>query len=138
MGLWVPLPHAGSGTTWLRPWLHKCCAGRDLAPVRARILSLGNKGEAVQGAAAVRLCCLSVFEQGSNASGIRYLLRRIERQMPEAAVVVCLWHAAGTSAMLAALRSEGTEETIVFSIGELVALARAISARRVASVRQIA
>ena len=101
-------------------------------------LSLGNKGEAVQGAAAVRLCCLSVFEQGSNASGIRYLLRRIERQMPEAAVVVCLWHAAGTSAMLAALRSEGKEETIVFSIGELVALARAISARRVASVRQIA
>ncbi len=77
-----------------------------------------------------RLCCLSVLEQGSSASGIRYLLRRIQRQMPNAAVVVCLWHAAGTSPLLAALRAEGSEENIVLSLGELVALARAISARR--------
>ncbi len=78
----------------------------------------------------VRLCCLSVLEQGSSASGIRYLLRRIQRQMPHAAVVVCLWHAAGASPLLGALRAEGSEENIVLSLGELVALARAISARR--------
>ena len=78
----------------------------------------------------VRLCCLSVLEQGSSASGIRYLLRRIQRRMPSAAVVVCLWHAAGTSPLLAALRAEGSEENIVLSLGELVALARVISARR--------
>ena len=77
-----------------------------------------------------RLCCLSVLEQGSSASGIRYLLRRIQRRMPNAAVVVCLWHAAGTSPLLGALRAEGSEENIVLSLGELVALARAISARR--------
>ena len=77
-----------------------------------------------------RLCCLSVLEQGSSASGIRYLLRRIQRQMPHAAVVVCLWHAEGASPLLAALRAEGSEENIVLSLGELVALARAISARR--------
>ena len=77
-----------------------------------------------------RLCCLSVLEQGSSASGIRYLLRRIQRQMPHAAVVVCLWHAEGDSPLLAALRAEGSEENIVLSLGELVALARAISARR--------
>ena len=78
----------------------------------------------------VRLCCLSVLEQGSSASGIRYLLRRIQRQMPNAAVVVCLWHAAGTSPLLSALRAEGSEETIILSLGELVALTRAVSARR--------
>ena len=90
---------------------------------------LGN-GEAGQELLAnARLCCLSVFEHGSSASAVRYLLRRIARRMPDAAVVVCLWHADGTSAMLAALRSEGQEETIVLSLGELVALARAISAR---------
>ena len=79
--------------------------------------------------ASARLCCLSVLEQGSSPSGIRYLLRRIERQMPNAAVVVCLWHAGAASSLLAALRSEGHEETIVLSLGELVALARAVSTR---------
>ncbi len=78
----------------------------------------------------VRLCCLSVLEQGSSASGIRYLLRRIQRRMPNAAIVVCLWHAGGASPLLGALRAEGSEENIVLSLGELVALARAISARR--------
>ena len=78
----------------------------------------------------VRLCCLSVLEQGSSASGIRYLLRRIQRRMPNAAIVVCLWHAAGTSPLLGTLRAEGSEENIVLSLGELVALARAIAARR--------
>ena len=92
------------------------------------ILGAGREEAARLGNA--RLCCLSVLEQGSSASGIRYLLRRIQRQMPHAAVVVCLWHAEGDSPLLAALRAEGSEENIVLSLGELVALARAISARR--------
>ena len=91
------------------------------------ILGAGRAAEA--NLAGVRLCCLSVLEQGSSASGIRYLLRRIERQMPNAAVVVCLWHAEGASAMLGVLRSEGNEETIILSLGELAALARAIATR---------
>ncbi len=82
---------------------------------------------------AVRLCCLSVLDQGSSPSGLQYLLRRIQRRMPGAAVVVGLWHAAGDSALLAALRAEGSEETIVLSLGELVALARAVSAREPAA-----
>ena len=49
--------------------------------------------------------------------------------MPNAAVVVCLWHAEGASAMLGVLRSEGNEETIILSLGELAALARAIATR---------
>jgi len=91
---------------------------------------LGAGGVEPTRLASARLCCLSVLEQGSSASGIRYLLRRIQRQMPNAAVVVCLWHAAGSSPLLGALRADGSEETIVLSLGELVALARAISARR--------
>ena len=91
------------------------------------VLGAGRAGQA--DLASARLCCLSVLEQGSSPSGIRYLLRRIERQMPNAAVVVCLWHAEGASSMLAALRSEGSEETIVLSVGELVALARAVATR---------
>ncbi len=79
--------------------------------------------------AEVRLVCLSVLEEGSSPSAIRYLLRRIARQMPQAAVVVCLWNAAGTSATLATLRSEGSDEMIVLSLSELVALTRAICAR---------
>jgi len=91
------------------------------------VLGAGRAGQA--DLASARLCCLSVLEQGSSPSGIRYLLRRIERQMPNAAVVVCLWHAEGASSMLAALRSEGNEETIVLSVGELVALAKAVATR---------
>ncbi len=79
---------------------------------------------------AARLCCLSVLDQGSNASGIRYLLKRIGRLMPNAAVVVCLWRAEAASPMLAALRSGGDQETIVLSLGELAALVKAVSARR--------
>ncbi len=93
-------------------------------------LVLGTRDPEEDGLAQAQLCCLSVLEQGSSPSAVRYLLRRIAKQMPNAAVVVCLWHAAGTSPMLAALRSEGSEETIVLSLGELVALTRAICARR--------
>ena len=91
------------------------------------VLGAGHAAKVDLGA--VRLCCLSVLDQGSSPSGLQYLLRRIQRRMPGAAVVVGLWHAAGDSALLAALRAEGSEETIVLSLGELVALARAVSAR---------
>jgi predicted PurR-regulated permease PerM len=77
-----------------------------------------------------RLVCLTVLERGSSTSSIRYLLRRIARQFPEAAVVVCLWHAPGDSEKLADLRSQAGDEMMVFSLGELVALARAICVRR--------
>ena len=77
----------------------------------------------------VSMACLSVLDKGSTASGIRFLLRRIRRQMPGAVLVVCLWHAETVSPLLQALRAEGEDETIVLSLGELVALARALSAR---------
>jgi len=48
-------------------------------------------------------------------------------------VVVCLWHADGESTLLSALRSSGQDEHLVLSIGELVALAHALSARTPAS-----
>ncbi len=92
-----------------------------------------RRGDAADTAASAhagaRLVCLSVLEEGSSPSAIRYLLRRISRQMPQAAVVVCLWNAAGTSTTLATLRSEGSDEMIVLSLSELVALTRAICAR---------
>ncbi len=98
-------------------------------------LVLGTRNAETDSLGQARLCCLSVLEQGSSPSAVRYLLRRVAKQMPDAAIVVCLWHAAGSSPMLAALRSEGSEETIVLSLGELVALTRAICARRTAPAR---
>ncbi len=92
-------------------------------------LVLGASGPAAA-LAQTRLCCLSVLEEGSSASGIRYFIRRMQKRMPGAAVVVCLWHAPGESELLAALRAGGQEEYLVLSIGELVALAQAIAARR--------
>ncbi len=96
------------------------------------VLGAGHAAKVDLGA--VRLCCLSVLDQGSSPSGLQYLLRRIQRRMPGAVVVVGLWHAAGDSALLAALRAEGSAETIVLSLGELVALARAVSAREPVAV----
>ena len=80
--------------------------------------------------AGTRLCCLSVLEEGSSASGIRYFVRRIQKRIPGAVIVVCLWHAGSGSPLLAALRSSGDEEHLVLSLGELVALAHALSERR--------
>ncbi len=105
-----------------------CDAG--FGAIRESNAVLGKAQAGDGGVGQARLCCLSVLDQGSSASGIRYLLRRIHRQMPDAIVVVGLWHATGDSAMLDKLRSEAAEETIVLSLGELVALVRAISARQ--------
>jgi predicted PurR-regulated permease PerM len=82
----------------------------------------------------VRLCCLSVIEEGSTASSIRYFIRRMEKMMPEATPVICLWHASGDSALLADLRSTGEKEHLVLSIGELLALAHALAARNTAGM----
>ena len=78
---------------------------------------------------ATRLCCLSILEEGSGVSGIRYFVRRIRKRMPDAVVVVGLWHANRDSLVLSALRSEGTDEHLVLSIGELLAFARTLAAR---------
>jgi predicted PurR-regulated permease PerM len=72
----------------------------------------------------VRLCCLSVLEGSNSADGIRFLVRRWQRRLPQASVVVGLWHAEAGSPLLAELRQDATGETIVTSLGELVALCR--------------
>ena len=95
----------------------------------ARLLPNAALGDEVPGAERVRLCCVSVLEGGSSAASIRFFLRRIQKRLPGVAVVVGLWHATADSATLAALRAEGGEEVIVLSIGELTALAVALSAR---------
>ena len=75
------------------------------------------------------LCCLSMLEEGSTVAGIRYFIRRIQKQLPNAVIVVGLWHAGRDSALLAALRAEGGNEHLVLSIGELVAFCRSLAAR---------
>ena len=77
----------------------------------------------------VRLCCLSLLEEGNTASGIRYFILRMRKRMPDAIIVVCLWHAVATSPLLSELRSDGKMDHVILSIGELLALVRAISAR---------
>ncbi len=130
---------------WAAPGSILCVPGRgpldDLAATMA-VQSLQARGFGAQsmpnaalgsdvpGAGSVRLCCISVLEGGSSAASIRFFLRRIQRRLPGAAIVVCLWHASADSATLAALRAEGGEEFIVLSIGELNALAMALSARQ--------
>ncbi len=143
----APAAWAGNGSVL-------CIPGRgqldDLAAtMAAQVLRLHGFGAAVEpnaslGAAAahgrdtvaVRLCCLCVLEEGSTPSSIRYFLRRIRRTMPDATVIVGLWHAAGGSPMLAALRAEGPGETIVTSLGEAVALCLALAARPAAMVAE--
>lgn len=76
-----------------------------------------------------RLCCLSVLQAGNSVSAIRYFIRRMQKAMPDATVVVGLWHSDRDSAVLAALRQDGGSEHIVLSIGELLAFARVLSQR---------
>jgi hypothetical protein len=78
----------------------------------------------------VKLCCLSVLEDGATAAGIQFFVRRIQRRIPGCIAVVGLWQAAGDSALLAALRAEGRDEHLVLSIGELAAFVKAVSAQR--------
>ena len=80
-----------------------------------------------------RLCCLSIIEEGSSVSGIRYFVRRIRKRMPQATIVIGLWRADRDSAVLTALRAEGTDAHLVLSIGELLAFTGALTARRAPS-----
>ena len=84
--------------------------------------------------AAARLCCLSILEEGSTAASIRYFIRRVQKQMPGATVVIGLWHADRDSALLSTLRASDGEEHVVLSIGELIAFCQAMAARRPASL----
>ena len=79
----------------------------------------------------VRLCCLSVFQEGSSAASIRYFLRRLRRRLPEARLVIALWHAAPDKQTLIALRAEGPGEVIATSVGEVAALCQAFAAETV-------
>lgn len=81
------------------------------------------------GAARVRLCVLSVLEEGNSVAGVRTYLRRLARQLPEARVIVGLWRAPPDSPMLAALREEGPAEAIVTTSSEAVALCEALAGR---------
>ena len=96
-------------------------------------LALGSPQAMSRGMSGARLCCLSILEQGSTVSAIRYFIKRVQKQMPETAIVVCLWHADRDSALLAALRAaEGANEHLVLSIGELLAFCHALAARSAA------
>lgn len=80
--------------------------------------------------AAARLCCLSILEEGSTAASIRYFIRRLQRQLPGATVVIGLWHADRDSALLSTLRAGSGDEHVVLSIGELIAFCQAMAARQ--------
>jgi hypothetical protein len=132
---------------WEREGAVICVAGRgqfdDLAAQMAAQLlrgagfgarglpnaALGEAGLERLDPARVRLCCLSMLEEGSSAAGVRYFLRRLRRRLPEAAVVVGLWHARPDSQTLAALREEGPGETTVTSLREAVAFCQAAAAQ---------
>ncbi len=142
---------AAGNTTLPAPWQAEgavlCIAGRGpFDPLAARLAALvlhraglGARAEtsaALENAnlarldpALVRLCILSVLEEGNSVAGLRYFLRRIARQLPEAKVIVGLWDAPPDSAMLAALREEGPADAIVTSLGEAAALGEAMAAR---------
>ena len=76
----------------------------------------------------VRLCCLSVLEEGSSAAAARYFLRRMRRQVPGVPVALGLWHAPADSAMLTELRGEsGGADSIVTPVREAVALCGAMA-----------
>ena len=74
----------------------------------------------------VRLCCLSILQEGSSAASARYFLRRVARLLPGVPVVVGLWHAPTGSAMLTALRQEGGGAAVIAtSLGEVAAFGQA-------------
>jgi predicted PurR-regulated permease PerM len=90
---------------------------------------LGASGDLPPGVEGTLLCCLSVLEDGSNVSGIRYLVRRIEKRMPGAVVVICLWHAERDSPTLTELRADEHGKHVVLSAGELLAYTQTLVTR---------
>ena len=93
-------------------------------------LILGAKTAMEPRFANARICCLSVLEDGSTEAAIRYFLQRMGKQMPDAVLVVGLWHAGRDSALLAALRAGEGGEHVVLSLGELIAFCQALAMRR--------
>ena len=93
-------------------------------------LVLGGHGPAPPSSKIARLCCLSILEEGSTSSAIRYFIRRVQKQMPGTTIVVGLWHADRNSSLLSDLRDGGGDEHLVLSIGELLAFCRAFAARK--------
>jgi predicted PurR-regulated permease PerM len=74
----------------------------------------------------VRLCCLSVLQEGSSAAAVRYYLRRLARRLPDVPVLVALWHAPPGSPMLVELRAAGGgAAAIATSLGEVAAFCQA-------------
>ena len=99
--------------------------GASMVPNQA----LGQSGDVPPELGGCRLCCLSVLEEGSSVSGIRYLTRRIAKRLPYAAVVICLWHAERDSEVLAELRADQNGHHIVLSVGELQAYTQTLDTR---------
>ena len=148
-----PISHATGPAVpaeWRQPGAILCIPGRgqldDLAAAMA-VQALQGAGLAAEVASnlvlgagdgrdlsATRLCCLSVLQAGNSVSGIRYFIRRMQKRMPAATVVVALWHTDRDSPVLAALRQDGGSEHLVLSVGELVAFARALSMRAMREV----
>lgn len=88
--------------------------------------------------ARVRLCCLSILEEGSSAAAARYFLRRLRRQLPGVRVVLGLWHAPADSPMLSELRAEGGgADSIVTTLGEVIAFCQAVAAQGGGETRAI-
>jgi predicted PurR-regulated permease PerM len=88
--------------------------------------ALEGAGDPLLDAARVRLCCLSVLQEGSSAAAARYFLRRLGRRLPGVPVVVALWHAPPGSPMLQELReAPGGAAVIATSLGEVLAFCQA-------------
>lgn len=101
--------------------------GFDASTESNAVLDTANLGRLDP--ARIRLCCLSVLEEGNSAAGVRHFLRRLRRQLPDARIIIALWHAPAESPMLAALRAEGLGEAITTSLREAVALCQALAAQ---------
>jgi hypothetical protein len=101
------LPHAPEG--WHDPRAVTCIAGRgvlDDAVTSMLAQLLGKRGFGVRRVThaavgrdvtervdftGVRLICLSYLEIGGTPSHLRYLIRRLRREAPDAAIIVGLW-----------------------------------------------
>ncbi len=96
---------AASSTTWPPRWRCRCCAQPGSAPRCSRTWCwvLAARPGARRPA---RLCCLSVLEEGSTVSGIRYFMRRMQKQMPEARSSSASGMPPADSPLLADLRSD--------------------------------
>ena len=146
---------AGKGGAWQRAGSILCIPGRGNLDDLAATMAVQSLREAGFGARAernsmldnapagqepdfadLRMCCLSVIADGAGVAGIRFFVRRMQRKMPDAVIVVGLWGASGDLQVLTALRAEGDNEHVILSIGELLAFTKAISAQTEAALVQ--